>query len=215
LKTDPARILGSAWTALTGVPGVPDAPLGARWRRALPMLIPLVATAALLGWKLGYSDRHLRAERLDRVPLLQMEREADVLRIACSVRAVDDSRARAGTARRSLVAGPGAVGAALNSLASSLAVQGWKGKFVPADAGTEPAAVGSRVGFLQAGGTLQPASGNRSPWQTLLPILDQLSEHGQPIDLTRLVIRADEEGRYSVETRLRMACLFENEKETQ
>jgi hypothetical protein len=215
LRIDPAQLLRSAWTALTGVPGAREAPARARWLRALPMLVPVAATVALTAWKLGFSDRQLAAERLDRVPLLQLEREADVLRIACSARALGDSRTRATTTRRSLVAGPGAVGSTIDSLASCLAAHGWKGNFVPADGGIQPAPGGRRVGLLEARATLLPAPGNREPWKTLLPVLDQLSEPGQPIDLTRLVIRADEQGRYSVETRLRMACLFEHEKETQ
>jgi hypothetical protein len=178
----------------------------------MPIALPAAAMLALFGWKLAVSDPGDRVERAGRQPLLRLEKEVAMLRLSCPDREARDLRSRAVEAAKSLMKGPQDANSVLGSLQKSASEQGWEATFQASKALTGAGGNGSSVGYLPAKGKLQPAAGNQRPWETLLPLLDRVSAPEQPIDLTRLAIRADEEGRISVETGLRLAYLFNNEK---
>ena len=216
MKTDLAGALRSGWSLLTDVPGCPRASWAARGRRAFPLLLPALALLGFGVWKVARFDPQLRAAHESHRSLFALEREVTALRFSGSDAEARTFRVRAGQQAQALLP-PSAAdgGSAGNELAGSLeraAVErGWQADFRP-EAGVEAPGPGGRIGFLNITGKLQQARDNAHPWPTLLLLLDQFSSQGKHIDLTRLAIRADEEGNYSVEANLRLAYLLTHEK---
>jgi hypothetical protein len=216
LKTDPTAVLRRGWSLLTGVPGWPDAPVGARRRRALPLLLPFLLLVLLGAWKVAVEDPGLRAVQAAHAPLFTLEKDVATLRAALPESAARDSRDQASQVEASLLSGPAgpALAVALRTLAETSAQQGWVGSFQ--GTGAPPTDGGARrLGFLTASAELRPTARNARPWPTLLLLLDAFSSQGKQIDLTRVAIRADEEGNYSVEANLRLGYLLPHEKTAQ
>jgi hypothetical protein len=211
LKIDPFHLIRSGWALLTEVPGWPNAPAWTRLRRAIPIALPAAALLVLAAWKVAYSDPGDRLGQAGRQPLLALEREVAALRLACTDRAAQDLKARASETARTLSSSPQGIDAALASLEREAVAQGWDAKFQPVNSRADASAKGAYVGCQSARGKLRPAAGNTRPWDTLLLLLDRVSARKQPIDLTHLAIRADEEGRTSVEVGLRISYLINNE----
>jgi hypothetical protein len=217
LKTKPKlqSFARDAWAWLSEVPDRPHAPRALRVRRALPIALPSLAILALLGWKLAVSDPHARAQRAAGAPLLALEEETTSLRLACSDKEARDLAVQAAESARSFLKSPSELGPALGGLEKLANREGWEGGFQPMDTVIQPPGEGALTGVLAAKGTLKPAPENQRPWPTLLLLLDDLSTWDKQIALTRLVIRADEQGRYSVEAGLRLAYLLNHEKAAQ
>jgi hypothetical protein len=198
----PAR----AWLLLTAVPGRPAAAWPARGRRALPLLLPAMALLALAGWKCGMEDPQMRAARGASQPLLNLEREVAGLRAhPASGAAAAAERAR--DLRATLPRGSAGLPAVLRHWQAQAAAHGWEAAFGPT-VGSLPDS-GVPLVFVSVRASLQPLSGNRHSWSSLVGLLGALSAQESRIEVTRLAIRADEQGRYSVETRLSTPYLAE------
>jgi hypothetical protein len=219
LKTNSTALVRSGWSLLTDVPGWTGAPPGARWRQALPILLPVISLLLLAAWKFTVADPRLRGEHASHEPLFALENEVGALRAVVSDSEAGDLRQKASGLTQSLLIGAAGHGRPsdqsleipFRTLEQTAAAQGWKASFRPA-AGALKAAEGARIGFLPATAQLLPEPNNARPWPTLLLLLDQFSSQGTHIDLTRVAIRADEEGNYSVEANLRLAYMLTHEK---
>jgi hypothetical protein len=177
-----------------------------RLLRALPFLVPAAALLALAGWKWGVADPRARAERAANQPLVSLAEEVAALRLQRSPDEVPQAE-RARALRASLPQGAAALAPVLASWQAQASAHGWVADFgAPVGqpgAGEGPmAAVSVRAGF-------QAAPGNLHPWSSLVGLLGAFSAPEARIEVTRLVIRADERGRYSVETRLSTPYLAE------
>ena len=74
---------------------------------------------------------------------------------------------------------------------------------------------GAAFAFNQVKGRLAPLPGGVASFASLLAFFDHLSAGNKRIDLTRLAIRADEQGRHAVEFNLRLVHLTLHEKVAQ
>jgi hypothetical protein len=200
-----------AWRWLIGVPDRPRASAGERFLRAAPIAAPVLAVAVLAFWRMGIVDPAERAARAAQAPLLALNAQNDILGLACSDRTASELLTEAEQARRSLAASPQAIDPALATFRGLAAANGWSADLQPARPAEDSNQHPGQIGWMEATATLRPNAGNTHPWTSLLPFLDALSKSAQQLVLTRLVVRADEQGRYLVETRIRIPYLFINE----
>jgi hypothetical protein len=205
LKTDPRKALGWLWQLLTAVPGWPDAPSSLRLRRALPIALPCLGLLLLAGWELAIEQPRARADRALRAPLITAEAEVTALRMKWSDAAAASLTVRARQSERALLPRPEAIPEALAALSAAAAAQHWQASFRTAATESTDAPPGSPIGYLLARGRLAPDPENDRPFPTLLAFLETFETNEKAIDLTRLSICADEDGRYSVEASLRLA----------
>ncbi len=198
----PAR----AWSLLTDIPGRSDASAAARCGRAVPLLLPLLVLIALAGWKWGVQDPRVRAARIAAQPVLNLESEVAALQSHRSP-AGPETSGRAAALRAALPHGRGGLPSVLGSWQAQATVRGWEAVFGPlADL---PGGSGASLAQVAVRGAFRPLAGNLHSWNSLLGLLGDFSAPDARIGVTRLAIRADEQGRYSVEMRLNLPYLAE------
>jgi hypothetical protein len=205
LKIDLRLGLQRAGQLIYAVPGWPEAPFRLCLRRALPILIPCLGLLGIAGWELGVEQPRQRAVRAANAPLVAAEEEITALQLKWSERQATALAVEAARVSRALLPSPAAVPAALDGLAAAAAALNWRANFHAATAAAPEIAPGSPIGFVLARGRLEPFPENEHPFASLLAFVEQFGTDEKGIDLTRLAIRADEEGRYSVEATLRLA----------
>jgi hypothetical protein len=196
LKTELINFGLACWHLLTEVPGWPDAPRRMRWRRVLPIIIPCAALLLLAGWNAAVRDPHIRKERANHQPLLSLEEDI-------------------AAAARLLLGTPAELGPLLHTLKTEATGRHWEANFQAGDASAETPEPDAQVIFLPVRARLSSAPGGPGPFPALIALLEQFSSAEKRIDLTRLAIRADEQGRYAVEMNLRLACPRIHEKTAQ
>ncbi len=194
------------WNTLTEVPGWPDAPRKLRIRRLIPAVVPVVALASLFLWDQIHTLPQIRAERASFQPLLALEQEVDGLRLAGSDSAAAEAAAKAAEASGMLLASPKQLPLLLDEISTTARNRQWDAVFQVLPAAGDPRRQDDPLQFLVARGKLAPSPGNTQPFATLLALLDQVSPPNRVIDLTRLSVRADEQGRLSAEIMLRAGC---------
>jgi hypothetical protein len=200
----PAR----AWALATEVPGRPAASRAARAGRAVPLLVPLLALVLLAGWKWGVQDTRLRAVRAANQPFLNLEREVAALESHRSPAGPEEA-GRAAALRAALPRDRAGLVPALVPWRAQAATRGWEAAFgPPVDPPGEP---GAPLASASVRGSFHPSTGNLHSWSTLLALLGDFSAPNSRIGVTRLAIRADEQGRYSVEMRLNLPYLAESQ----
>ena len=203
------------WHLLSDVPGWPDAPTWMRWRRVLPLLLPCVAILLLIVWHASWRDPQIRAARAAHQPLLALEEEIAALRMNCSEQQAGDLATRTAAAEKLLLGSPAELGSQLAGLKKEAADRHWEATFQVGDASAETPVAEAQIIFLPARGKLVVNPATPESFTALVALLDRYSSTGKRIDLTRLAIRADEQGRYAVELNLRMACRRPHEKTAQ
>lgn len=215
MKTKITRFSDQVWDLFTEVPGWPDAPRNWRVRRALPLVVPFVAVLALVGWNTIVRNPRLVAERSAHQSLTALEDEIASLRMTSSDQAAAELTSRAETAQLQLLKEPQQAASVVTSLKKGVESHRWKGEFHVGELvvdDTQPDAAARQVSAVPVRVKLTSVSGNSQAFYDLLAVLKQLSAMGKRIDLTRLAIRADEQGRYAAELNLRLACLVPHEK---
>lgn len=211
MKTKLQRFVHAVWQVLSEVPGWPDAPRSVRMRRVLPVLVPCALAVALGSWKITAVDARLRTQRAEHAPLLVLEQEVADLRLGCSDQQAAELAHKAIEAGAKLLPSADDAPAYLKPLATDLRGLGWEAQFqafASTDGGDEP----GLVAFAPVRARLAPLPGNDAPFGSLLAAFDKLSAAGKRIELTRVVIRADDEGKPSVEAHLRIAARPPHEK---
>ena len=203
------------WHLLTEVPGWPDAPQWMRWRRALPIIIPCLTILLVVVWNTAVRDPHIRAERAAHQPLFSLEEEIAALRLSCSEQQATELAAKSAAVADLLLRSPADLGPLLQTFKKEATKRNWEASFQAGDTSAETPDAAAQVIFLPVRGKLASAAGNPGSFQSLLALLDGYSSTGKRIDLTRLAIRADEQGRYAVELNLRLACRRIHEKTAQ
>jgi len=176
-----------------------------RVRRALPILVPSLALSLLLGWSLLLREPKIEAERSAHQPLVSLREDVDRLEIACSEQQAKELATRTTEASLVLVE-ESELGPILRSLKQRAVEQGWEATFQTTNRSDEASPEGAQIVYLPAHGKLSTKAGNPQTFPRLLAFLDQLTVSPKRIDLTRLAIRADEQGRYFVELNFRLAC---------
>jgi len=216
LKISPPKFVSALWLLLSEVPGWPDAPPAMRFRRALPVIAPLAAMLLLGGWTWAVRNPRIHTERAAHQPLLALEDEIAGLRVDCSDQQAADLATRSAQTARLLLDAKTELKPLLHSLKEEAAKRQWNGSFLVGEAPGNTPASDDAVIFLPARGKLTPAAGlNAGAFPSLLAVIEQFSSLEKRIDLTRLAIRADEQGRYAVELNLRLACQRTHEKTAQ
>lgn len=219
MKTEIAALGRACWQMLTEVPGWPDAPKKVRFRRALPVLIPCAIILLLLAWNRGVRDPRLASERASHQALLEQDREIEALRLEISEQEVAELAARAASAERRIIADANELAAVLADLTGRASRAHWDGIFQASDlstgAGADPSAPSASPVFFSARAKLVSRPGSDGKFSSLLTLLDGFSTSEKRIDLTRLAIRADEQGRYTAELNLRLPGRSPHEKPPQ
>ena len=203
------------WNLLTEVPGWPDAPQWMRWRRALPIVAPCAAILGLVIWNAAFRDPHIRAERAAHQPLFALEEVIAALRLNCSEQQATELATKSAKVGDLLLGSPAELGPLLQTFKREATKRNWEANFQAGDASAETPDAAAQVIFLPVRGKLASSAGNPGSFPALLALLDGYSSTGKRIDLTRLAIRADEQGRYAVELNLRLACRRIHEKTAQ
>ena len=206
MKTELGLRCQAVWQTLTEVPGWPDAPKALRIRRMLPIAIPAVAFVGLLLWHFAWVRPAMARARAEHEPVLELAREVEELRAVSTESGSAELASKAAEASRLLLDSPAALKTELASLQELAAAAGWQAVFQPLPALPEPLPDSAVLSFLPVRGKLTPLPNNATAFPSLLTLLEQLSGVKKRIDLTRLVIRADEEGRQSAEIHLQLGC---------
>jgi len=201
------RNLGLAcWQILTEVPGWPDAPRQLRLRRLLPIVVPVAAMILLFLWNQAWTHPRIQSVRTAYQPLLALEQEVADLRLAGSDDKAAEAASRAAEAGRMLLPEPKQIVTVLNELTRTALAGGWEATFQALPAPAASHAADTPLYFLTARGKLVPSAGNTHAFSSLLAFLAQFSPPNRSVDLTRLAVRADEQGRQTAEVSLRVGC---------
>lgn len=212
MKNSLTNWFGLVWTILTEVPGWPDAPRKLRIKRLIPIALPLAVMLLLQLWSLAWKNPHIRAERIAHQPLMALEEEVTNLRLTYSEQQASETAARADNAGHILLSEPTQLSSTLEKLKEVARSFGWEATFNATAAPTPPSPTEAQIYFLPSRGKLVPIAGNAQPFSSLLAYLEKLPSSDQWIDLIRLTLRADEQGRHTVEIYLRSGCRVPNEK---
>lgn len=206
MKNKLRAIFLDCWHVLTEVPGWPDAPRRLRLRRLLPAVVPVVAIVLLFLWNRTWYTPRIQNERTAFQPLLALENEVADLQLAGSEAKAAESAANATETANMLLSEPKQLIPALDELARSARAKGWEATFQALPTSSAALAPDALLQYVTARGKLVPSPGNAKPFGTLLVLLEQFSPPNRSIDLTRLSVRADEQGRLTAEVFLRAGC---------
>jgi hypothetical protein len=204
LKTDGRRWANWIWDLLTAVPGDAEATRVARLRRALPIVVPLAIALATAAWTLAVWSPRIRAVQRACIPLEALESEVTAEQVRFSNEQVDGLDALARKADAVLLRSPEDAASVLDRLAATAARRHWTANFHASRYPPAPSTPGIAVGLLNVRGSLS-ALGGETSYSDLLAWLRDIEAGPQRIELTRLAICADEEGRCTAEITLRLA----------
>ena len=204
------RPLASFWQAISEVPGWPDAPLGVRLRRLWPLVLPLAVCIVLASWIYLVREPHRAEVRADHAHLVALEDEVALLQQACSELLATELAERSTAAQERLLAGPADVQARLDTFAGRARATGWKVTAqvygsVDMDTVAEettPAA----VMHVPARVRLEPRPGHADAFNSMFGLIRSLSGDAIGLDITALIIRADQPGVPVAEINLRASC---------
>lgn len=205
MKNKVRNLALDCWHILTEVPGWPDAPRQLRLRRLLPAVVPVAAIMLLFLWNLTWNMPRIQRERTTFQPLLALEQEVGDLQLAGSDEKATEASTRASEAGKMLLSQSKQFVSTLDELTRTARATGWSATFqaLPAPATPPPDAL---LHYVTARGKLAPMPDNAQSFSSLLVLLEQFSPPNRSIDLTRLTLRADEQGKLSAEVYLRAGC---------
>ena len=201
------RNLGLAcWHIFTEVPGWPDAPRQLRLRRLIPVVIPVAAMLLLFLWNQIWTHPRIQSVRTAYQPLLALEQEVTDLQLGGTDAKATEAASRAAEAGHMLLSEPKQIVPALNDFTRTALAGGWEATFQALPTPAASHAADMPLYFITARGKLVPSAGNAQAFASLLVVLGQFSPPNRSVDLTRLAIRADEQGRQTAEVSLRVGC---------
>ena len=203
------------WRILTEVPGWPGAPRLMRVKRLLPVVIPVTGIAFVFIWTQLWTQPRIRATRAAHQPFLALEQEVSDLQLSGSDDRARDAATRAAQITDALLAEPSQAANILEKFTRAAQPLGWEAVFHPLPVPTAAPPADAMMIYVTARGKLPPLPGNAQPFTTLMALLEQFSLPNQSIDLTRLSVRADENGKQSAEVNLRIGCRITHEKTAQ
>jgi hypothetical protein len=172
-----------------------------------PLVVPFVGLLGLAGW-----DRFVREPELLQVraicqPALQLEEEIAALRLQWSEGQANEAAAAARGLAAGLLHGPADLAAQLDAMRAAAAARGWVATVHANDPDGESSSAAPGLAHRSVRGRLVPAAGNPAAFASLLSLLEQLPPRGKHAGLTRLTVRADEQGRLTVEFGARYGAL--------
>lgn len=215
MKIKPRELLRSTWRGLTDVPGWPDAPVSLRLRRSLPISLPVLIAALLLGWHFGHTAPRLRAAHQAHQPLLKLEREVASLHLAFSEQQVSDLAIREASLLRQLPHDTKEVRTVLQSIDREAQRLGWESTFSQPTMPEEPSRSEALVADVPVRLKLRLSPDNKEPFNSLVTLLEWIPTVSRRIGLMRLTISADEGRWQSVEVGLRFTLPFSHAQATQ
>lgn len=215
MKTKLQELGQDCWQMLTEVPGWPDAPRNMRIWRAVPIILPCVLILLLWGWNGLIRDPQIQRERASHQVLLEQEKELDALRLSVSEQQAGELSARAALAGKQILNGAKDLPPLLEKFKKMANDKDWSGNFQASDLSTEAKEANTPLSFYAVRAKLSAGPGNPEAFTALVALLDEFSAAEKRIDLTRLSIRADEQGRYAAELNLRLVGRTLDEKTPQ
>ncbi len=205
MKTRLLALIRRAWELLTVIPGWPDAGRLTRGLYVLPLVLPLVALAGLFAWSSFVQEPRIRRVRAACEPGLQLEREIAELRLASSDEQATAATESLTTATAGLAESPEQLAARLQAMQEVALARGWNASFHANDVVAPPP--GSLLAHRTLRGRLNPTPAHPTPFTSLLAVLEELFPPEAHGGLTRLTVRADEQGLLSAELGARLAVL--------
>jgi hypothetical protein len=155
-------------------------------------------------WNQVWTRPRIQSVRTQYQPLLSLEQEVADLQLGGNDDKAAEAASRAAEAGHMLLPEPKQIGILINEFTRSALTSGWEATFqalpAPAPAADMP------MSFITVRGKLVPTTGNAQAFASLLAFLSQFSPANRSVDLTRLSIRADEQGRQTAEVSLRVGC---------
>jgi hypothetical protein len=215
LKNNIKTFLLLLWSITTEVPGWPDAPMKLRVRRLIPIVAPLVAMLLVFLWTVAWRNPHIRAAREQHRPVIALESEVTSLRLLYSEQQTAEISNQSKEASRALLENPDELPALVDKLKTAARSFEWDANLTPSAAPTPPSPTEAQIYFLPVRGKLSSLNSNSEPFASLLAYLEKLPSADKWIDLTRMSLRADDQGRLNVEVLLRAACQVPHEKTAQ
>lgn len=215
MKINAPAPIRQVWHVLTEVPGWPDAPVGVRLRRFLPILVPGVLACALLAWRGGVRDPQIDAIRAGFAPYIELESQVAQARLSYSEQEAQALSESADAAKRKILHSPAMTAAVLASLREECLGLGWEGTFQAYDPPADAMPAETPVVFVPVSAKLAPRLGAQGAFSNLIKITERLFAHDIRVDLTRLQVKAGDAGLPGVEMNLRLALLNTDEKAAQ
>lgn len=215
MKTKIQEFGQDCWQMLCEVPGWPDAPNNMRIWRAVPIVLPCVLILLLLGWNALIRDPHVQSERASHQVLLEQEKELDALRLNVSEQQAGELSARAELANKQILKSAKELPPLLEKFKKMANDKNWSGSFQASDLSTDAKESSALLSFYAVRARLSAGPGDPEAFTALVALLDDFSASEKRIDLTRLSIRADEQGRYAAELNLRLVGRTLDEKTPQ
>ncbi len=194
-----------AWDFLTVIPGWPDAGRIARTFYVLPLVVPFLALLGLLAWNRLIREPQVNQVRAVCQQALQLEDEVAALRLAWSEDQAAESAAASALLTAGLLRDPADLAAQIATMQTAATALGWSATIVANDPDNEPPNADGLV-HRSVRGRLVPAADNPAAFASLLALLEQLPPPGKHGSLTRLTVRADDQGRLAVEFGARYAA---------
>jgi len=201
LKNQLRNVGQKIWAFLTDVPGWPDAPKALRFRRLIPIAVPCVLLFGLFVWSQFFRAPERNAERATDLPLQALQVEVNQLQLACSDQQATELSAQA-TQAHGLCVEESALPPVLRSLKQQAVEKGWEATFVTVDRSEETPPPEAVVAYYPVRGKMA-AKASGQAFENLVSFLEQIPRAPKRIDLMRLTVRADEQGRYAAELNLR------------
>ncbi|RME68799.1 MAG: hypothetical protein D6781_10045 [Verrucomicrobia bacterium] len=208
MKTKLHRCLRSFWELVSEVPGWPNAPTSRRIRRTLPVALPFIGILGVFAAQALVIEPARDQVRLQYDELRFLDSEIVRLRESCATGEADAVFARARDERARLFAAPEAIEPWLDTLAPTIRDLGWRASFHAYDSTLNETDPGAAIAYTPALGKLQALPDNPNRVVTLSHALEKITQSNKRIDLTRLVVRADIQGRPQVEINLRIPHLL-------
>ncbi len=212
MKAEIARVSRRIWRFLTVVPGWPDAGRLTRSLYALPLVVPFAGLLLLWGWDLSVRRPGIGSLRAACAPAVVLAEEVEALAFGGSDAQAATVAEEVASLQAGLVRDAAALGVLMERMRGRAASAGWDASMVanepvlPAPGERPPLVYRSLRGRLAAG----EAAGD---FRELLLLLEELVPAGVRGGVSRVAIRADEQGRLSVDFGVRLA-VFPPDEET-
>lgn len=202
----------AVWNFLTVIPGWPGAGKVARTLYGLPLVVPLLGLLLLVGW--GRFSREPEIQKVRAASHSASLLEEGIAGLRFEYSEAQSAEVVAVTARlaEGLIQGPEDMAHQLAAMRAIATTQGWEATLHASDPEPGAPAAGVALAFLTVRGRLIPLEGNRASFASLLTLLDRLVPAGKRGSLTRLTVRADDQGRLAVEFGVRFAARPPDEK---
>lgn len=211
MKAETLKVLRRFWRFLTIIPGWPDAGRLARTAYALPLAIPF--SGLLLLWAGDTLVRRpaIEAVRDNCAPAEALEAEVDSLGYACSDAQVAETAAAVAALEAGVVGDPAQLQVLMDRMRATATAKGWSVALIANEPELPAPGAPRSFVFQTLRGRVTPLEGG-GDFRTLLGLLEEFVPAEVRGGVSRVAIRADEQGRLAADIGVRLAVSPPDEK---